>query len=170
MLWLFTKIWQHRNNLILAIQVMAALRKTAQEICREYIRQQIKNRLKERLVIMAVEVTLLAIAIILSQEIHSLASRLFSTLILWGITLYNVLEFCFFTIPELTRLQRMLKSKAGYAVKYLLEISLVNEAMQLNLVFLAVCLFIGTASRTYMGSHLSYTQPIKELLTNRFNF
>jgi DNA polymerase-3 subunit alpha len=73
--------------------------------------------------------------------------------------LANALE----TIPELKSIYRLLRGKTGFALKYFLEVSLVTELMQLNLVFLVLCLTAGISSRTVLGMAFSYLRPWNEL-------
>ena len=163
MLWLFSGLWAYKAEIILAVQVLAALRKTAQEITRDYIRKKIETKLKRSLAIVGVEIALLLLALYGTTRFPSLGARLAASFILWAVTIYNVLELTLITIPELRALNRTLKSKVGYAVKYILEISLVNELMHLNIVFLVFCLVAGISSRTAIGTAFSYTKPWAEL-------
>ena len=145
-------VWVYRTEILLAVQVMAALRKSAQEIAREYIRKKIKTKLKHSLGVVGFQVAVLLSVLFLNRELPSLASRLLASLILWGITVYNLLELTLVTIPELRSLHRTLKGKVGYALKYLLEVSLVTELLRLNILFLAICLVLGISSRTSWGA------------------
>ena len=163
MIWLFKGIWSYRSEIVIALKVLAALRRTAAEITQEYIRNTIKTRLKRSLAVVAFELFLLLFSLLLNSVDPSLPSRLLASFILWGVTLYNLGDLLFITIPEIYEVNRMLKSKMGYAAKYLFEISVINELMKFNIVFLFVCLALGISTRTLVGSYFSYFQPWKEL-------
>lgn len=164
MLWLLRGVWAYRAEIALAVQVLAALRKSARELTRDYIHQKVKTKLKHSLLVVAAQILILAGAFWLNREAPSLGSRLIASAILWAITLFNLFELVFKTIPELRSLHRTLKGKVGYALKYLLEISLVTELLRLNVVFMAVCLAMGISSRTVIGHSFSYLKPWQELL------
>lgn len=163
MLWLIQGIWEYRAELALAIQVIAALRKTAQEITRDYIRKKIATKLKESLLVVGGQISLLLIVLFWNTQEPSLAARLVASCVLWVMTAYNLSYLVLVTIPELRALHRTLKGKVGYALKYLLEISLVTELMRLNVLILVFCLAVGISSRTYLGTCFSYTKPWVQL-------
>jgi len=159
MLWILQRLWVYRNEILLAIQVVSKLRKTAQEFTREYIRRQMETRLRHQIVVVLTQVALLIVAFFLVKEFKGLPSELMASLVLWGITLYNLNQLIFSTIPELKALHRALKGKLGYALKYFLEVSLVTELLRLNVLFLAVCVALGISTRTVIGSAFAYFDP-----------
>lgn len=159
MLWLFKGIWSYRAEIILAAQFLNALRKTAREVTRDYIRKKVQTKLKESLLVVSLQIGLLIFALALTASYPRLSTRLFASVVLWLLTLFNLFQLVFITIPEIRSLHRMLRGKVGYALKYLLEISLVTELMRLDIVFLAICLITGISSRTMLGTYFSYTKP-----------
>ncbi len=167
MLWILHKLWAHRTAILLGIQLLSALRKTAKEVAREYIRRRIRERLRRQVIIVTLEIGAFLLALYFCVEYPSLESRLFASGVLWCVTLYNVNDLFFTTIPELRALYKLLKGKVGFTIKYFLEVSLVTELMQLNVIFLSFCLIAGISSRTMIGLAFSYTQPWVELMSPR---
>jgi hypothetical protein len=159
MWWILLGTWKYRSELIIALHLLSKIRKSAQEITREYIRKRIETKLKSQILIVSLEIGLFLGAFFLNQNFPSLGSRLVASSILWLVTLYNIRELFFSTIPEIRSLHSLLKSRIGYAAKYLLEVSLVTELMQLNVVFLCLCLIFGISTRTVIGTYFSYTKP-----------
>lgn len=163
MLGLAHLLWRYRYEITLAVQLLAAIRKNAREATQEYIRRQIKRKLKRQLVIVSAEVSLLLLSYCLTSYSHSLFSAIVSSMILWGITLYNLSELLLHTIPELRQVHRQLRGKVGYTLKYFLQISVTTELLQLNVVFLVVCLMLGISTRTYISRNFSYVDPWRKL-------
>lgn len=164
MLWLLKGAWLYRSEIILLIQVLAKLRKSAREFTRDYIRKQMETRLKKQIGVVLGQVGCLITAFWLTQAAPSLGSDLIASAVLWLITLYNLNQLIFSTIPELRALHRALKGKLGYALKYFLEVSLVTELLRLNILFLAISLALGISTRTVVGSAFSYFDPWIELV------
>lgn len=169
MIWFLRGLWVYKSEILLLVQVLSALRKTAAEITREYIRTIIAMRLKRSLFIVAGEIALFVGALYWNQHYPSLSARLAASTLLWGVTVYNAFELFGITIPEIRAFNKLIKGKVGYAVKYVLEISVMSELMQLNLVFLVLCLFLGVSTRATLGSHFSYTRPWMELIAYHGN-
>lgn len=159
MLWLARWAWRYRTEITLAVQFLAALRKSARETTQEYIRRRLHQKLKRQLAIVGLEIGLLSGAYFLHRGAPGLWTARVASATLWGITLYNLYELIAHTLPELRAVHRQLRGKVGYALKYFLQISLATELMQLNVVFLAVCLILGISTRTYVGSHFAYLKP-----------
>lgn len=159
MLWIVRQVWLYRSEIVLAVQLLKALRKTARETAQEYIRRKVAAKLRKQVIAVCTQIGLLLGAFWLTQAYRGLETRLLASVVLWGITLFNLIQFCFSTIPEAIALRKTLKGKVGYALKYVLEVSLVTELMQLNIVFLAVCLVLGISSRTYIGRAFEYFEP-----------
>lgn len=151
---------------MIVLQMLATLRKTAQELTREYIRRRVQERLLHQLTVIGIELSLFAGALIWHNTSPSLASALFASVVLWGVTLYNLFDLFFATLPELASVHRFLRSKTGYAMKQILEVSLVTELMHLNIVLLTACLIVGIGSRTVMGLQFSYTRPWQHLASS----
>jgi hypothetical protein len=159
MLWLIQGVWAYRAEIALAARVIAGLRTTAQEVAREYIRQKIATKSKESILVVGGQILLLLGALVWNRSFPSLGARLVASCLLWAMTVYNLSQLLFVTIPELRALYRTLRGKAGYALKYFLKVSLVTELMRLNVLFLAFCLMTGISSRSYLGAHFSYSRP-----------
>ena len=166
-LWLFKGLWGYRNEIILAAQLLAKLRKTARESAREYIRKKLRTKLALSAALVASQIALLLLALWVAEISPTLSSRLFGSVVLWLITLYNATELFLVTVPELIALHRTLKGKVGYALKYFLQVSLVTEALRLNVLFLAICLALGVSTRTAIATKFSYTAPWKEWVTGK---
>lgn len=163
-LWFIGTLWKHRADIVIALELFSALRKTAKEVAQEYIRREFAQQLRKRVIISTVEVGLLLLAWYWCQSYRTLEAQLFASLTLWCITVYNIYEFLFNTIPELAQMHRVLRSKTGYAFRYFLEISIVRELTRLNILFLFLCLGLGFASRAYLGSYFSFTRPWVKLV------
>lgn len=163
MIGLVRMVWRYRAEITLAVQFLAAIRKSAKEATQEYIQKKIREKLRRQLTIVFIEIGLLAFAYGMTQWFPGEGSALFASAALWAVTLYNLFELLFHTIPEIRAVHRQLRGKVGYALKYVLEISLVTELMQLNIVFLAICVGLGVSTRTYVGSRFSYLKPWKAL-------
>jgi len=101
----------------------------------------------------------------MDQAYSNLTTRLFASAVLWGVTAYNIIDLWFYTIPELVNIYKALKGKIGFTLKHILRISVVTELMELNVVFLAICLFLAITSRTLVASTFSFFHPWVELLT-----
>ena len=142
----------------------AAARQTAKALTQEYIKRRVKDKLLRQVSIVLVETGLLLFAFFLNLKFPSLLSELFASLVLWGVTLYNVIDLLFCTIPELVEVHKVLKGKIGYTLKYFLKISVITELMEANIVFLAICLSLAISSRTVIGTHFSYVKPWKKLI------
>ena len=166
MMWLLRGLWVYKSEILLIIQVLSALRKTAAEITREYIRRKVSMGLKRSLAIVTVEIALFLFALFLNETYPSLAARLTASAILWVITLYNACELCFVTIPEIRAFNRLVRGRVGYAIRYVLEISLLSELMQMNVVFLVLSLVLGISTRTVVGIPFSYTKPWIDLISS----
>lgn len=155
--------WHYRAEITLAVQFLAALRKSAKEAAQDYIQRKVKEKLKRQLAIVFIEIGLLALAYGMTLWFPGEWSALYASATLWLVTLYNLFELLFCTLPEIRAVQKQLRGKVGYALRYVLEISLVTELMQLNIVFLAICVGLGVSTRTYVGSRFSYLKPWKSL-------
>ncbi len=158
-IWIFQRLWTYRNEIFLAIQVLSALRKTAQEFARDYIRKQVETRLRKQIWVVLGQIALLGLAFLLTQVSPGLPSVLLASMSLWVLTIFNLYQLIFSTIPELVALHRTLKGKIGYAMKYFLEVSVVTELLRLNVLFLFVCLALGISTRTVVGAAFSYCDP-----------
>lgn len=162
---LFHALWKYRSEIILAAQLLNTLRKTAREAARDYIRRRAKQKLKRQIVILSAQVSLFLIAFVWCRQDRSLGPRLFASSVLWVVTLYNLVDWVFFTIPELLSVRRALRGKVGYAFKYFLGVSVATELMEGNILFLAFCVFLGLSSRTLLGITFQYFEPWARLLT-----
>ena len=160
---IFSQAWKYRWEITAVIKLLSAMRKTAEELTREYIRKRIQQRLGRQLVIVGAEILLLVTGVVFAYRAPSLGTRLLCSSILWGVLVYNLCELLGSTIPELIQLNKFLKSRTGYAVKHILKVSIVTEMMQGNLLLMLVCLFLGITSRTAIGSYVSFVEPWKEL-------
>jgi len=156
---LFTALWKYRSEIILAAQFLRALRKTAQETAREYIKRRAKQKLKRQILVLSAQILLFLVAYQWCRVDKSLGPRLFASTVLWVVTLYNLFDWIFFTIPELLEVRRQLRGKVGYAFKYFLGVSVVTELMEGNILFLAFCVFVGLSSRTLIGITFQYVEP-----------
>jgi len=164
MLWLLKGAWMYRSEIVLLIQVLSKLRKSAREFTRDYIRKQMETRLKKQIGVVLGQVGCLVVSFWLTQAAPGLGSELIASTVLWMITVYNLNQLIFSTIPELKALHRALKGKLGYALKYFLEVSLVTELLRLNVLFLALSLALGISTRTVVGSAFSYFDPWVKLV------
>lgn len=165
MLPLFYSFWKYRAEILLAVQFLNALRKTARETAREYIKRRVKRKLRRQIFVLSGQVALFLVAYGWCLEDRTLAPRLFASVVLWGVTLYNLIDWIYFTIPELLEVRRALRGKIGYAFKYFLGVSVVTELMEGNIVFLGLCVALGLSSRTFLGASFSYFRPWAELFS-----
>lgn len=166
MTWLFRSVWDYRNEIILAVQLLKKLRRSAAEVTREYIRRQVETRLRHAIFIVLSQGLLFLAAYWLVSKYPSTGTRCFASLVLWSVTLFNLSELLLITIPEIMALHRTLKGKVGYTLKYLLEVSVVTECLRFNVVFLAICLATGISTRTVIGTRFSYVKPWKQLIAS----
>ncbi len=164
MLWLLEKVWVYRSEILLAIQVLAKLRKTAQEIARDYIRRKIETKLKHAIAAVGGQILLFVFLAQVTVDFPGWTTQALASLALWVVTLFNLGQLCLVTVPELASLHRTMRGKTGYALKYFLEVSLVTELLRLNVLFLAICLAAGISSRTVLGGRFSYLRPWQQLL------
>ncbi len=164
MLWLAHSIWKFRGEILLGIQLVAAARRKARDVAREYIRTRVARELKRSILRVLLQIAALSAAYAADLHFQTLASRLAASAVLWGVTLYNAVTLCTSSIPELLEVRRLLRSRTGYAVKYLLQVSLVSELLRWNLVFLALCLVAAWSSRTWLGASFSFVEPWRALL------
>jgi len=167
MIWLFRAAWSYRNEILLTIQLVDKLRKTAAETAREYVRIQVRKSLVKGLLGLGFQLLLLTLAHQLNRYRPGLSSQLYASTVLWLITLNNVFQFCFFSLPELKGVYRMLRGKVGFAMKYFLEVSVVSEITRPHLILLAVCLVLGIGSRTQMSQSFAYFEPWLHWLGHR---
>lgn len=159
MLWMVHSAWRFRKEILLGIQVVAEIRKTARDFTREYLRRRMKEGLLIGLVAVLIQISLLLAALLWVATTPSLMARLAASTLLWVITVYNLYRFFFVTIPEMRAVRKALRGKIGYAAKYLLRISLVTELMQWNLLLPALCLSIAVLTRSVLGRAVSYIAP-----------
>src|SRR5438067_1033559 len=108
MMFLVEKIWLYRTEILLAIQLLAKLRKSAQQITRDYIRRKVSTKLKESIALVGTQIGLFFLAFVLNDAYPSIESRLVASVILWTVTVYNVTSFFFLTIPEIRALHQTL--------------------------------------------------------------
>ncbi|MBI1861758.1 MAG: hypothetical protein HYR96_12660 [Deltaproteobacteria bacterium] len=163
MMWLFRGLWVYKAEILFLIQVLSALRKTAAEITREYIKRKVAMGLKRSLAIVTIEMGLFLAALYWNETAPSLTARAVASLFLWAVTVYNAVELMFVTIPEIRAFQKMIRGRMGYAIRYVLEISVLSELMQMNILVLVLSLLLGISSRTWVGAHFSYLHPWREL-------
>lgn len=161
-------IWRFRAEILLAVQLISSLRKTAKEFTRDYIRRRIREQLKRQVFIVGIEIAILLLSLFLVRELPALWTKCLASLALWAIVFYNLSELVLVTIPELRSFHRYLRGKTGYALKYFLGVSLLTELMRLNLVFLALCLFLGISTRTYIAASFSLFAPWRILFQRMF--
>jgi hypothetical protein len=159
--WFLGKLWSYRSEVILAVQLLVKLRKSAQAFAREYIRRKIRTKLRGSVIAVGMQVLAFCILYWLNVDFPSLGNRLLASTFLWLMTLYNLLELTLVTLPELRELYRALRGKTGYALKYFLQVSVVTELLRLNVLFLVICFAVGVSSRTALGMRFSYTKPWK---------
>lgn len=164
MLPLLQTIWVYRAEILMAVQLLNALRKTAREVAREYVRRKVETKLKQSLAAVSSQFVVLVALYRFNVDYPGLFAQCLASLALWAITIFNLGQLTLVTIPELRALHRMLRGKTGYALKYFLEVSLVTELLRLNVVFLAFCLVIGISGRTVLSGAFSYVAPWQELL------
>lgn len=132
---LFSTMWKHRSSLILIGRIAAEAWKTAKEVTREYIRFLVRKKLKRQIAIISLEIGILALAHAGVRAYPGLASRMGASLALWGVTLYNLFDLFWFTIPELRQVYRTLRGRIGYTLKYFLQVSVTNELLEWNILF-----------------------------------
>lgn len=161
---LFHAVWKYRSEIILAAQLLNTLRKTAREAARDYIKRRAKKKLKRQIFILSSQILLFLIAYGWCRQDRSLLPRLFASAVLWGVTLYNLIDWIFFTLPELHAVHRALRGKMGYAFKYFLGVSVATELMEGNILFLAFCVFLGLSTRTLLGITFQYFEPWVRLI------
>ena len=163
-LFFIRQTWKYRNELILAAQVLAKLRKNAQEYARDYIKKRMRDQLVRQIVIVSFEAALLLAAHWVTKDDPSLVNRLFSSSVLWAITLYNLFHLFLFTIPEIKSVYRAIRGKTGFALKYFLGVSVVTELMEMEIVFLAICVVLALSGRGAAMHGFSYLEPWRQLL------
>lgn len=163
-LFLLRQTWKYRNELILAAQLLAKLRKSAQEYARDYIRNRLRDQLAHQVIIILVEIGLLVAAHLVTKNEASLVNRLFSSSVLWVITLYNFFHLLLFTIPEMKNVYRLMRGMTGFALKHILGVSLVTQLMEMEIVFLAVCVVLALSGRGVAMHGFSYLEPWRELM------
>jgi len=151
--------WKYRLAIILSIQFLNKAWKTAQSLTREYIRYRVKQKLKRQILIISIELMFITGAFIWNYNESTLISDLFASVVLWAVTLYNLFDLVFVTIPELRQVYKVLKGKIGFTVKHILKISLVTELMEWNIILLGFSFFLAFSSRTIVASAFSYTRP-----------
>ncbi len=159
MIWLVKAAWSYRNEILLTIQLLEKMRKTAAETAREYVRIQVRKSLLKGLMSLLFQLLLLALAHQLNVYRPGRQSELYASVVLWLITLNNLFQFFFFAVPELKGVYRMLRGKVGYALKYFLGVSVVSELTRPHLILLAVCLALGIGSRTQLARSFAYLEP-----------
>lgn len=152
-------LWKHRTSLILAGKLASEVWKTAKQLTREYVRQLVRKKLKRQILIISLEISCFVAAHALVMKVPGLSSRLLASTVLWGMTLYNLYDLIWVTVPELRHVYKTLKGRLGYTVKYFLEISIVNELLEWNILFLAFCFFLAFSSRTYLAASFDYVAP-----------
>lgn len=152
-------MWKHRSSLILIGRIAAEAWKTAKEVTREYIRFLVRKKLKRQIAIISLEIGILALAHAGVRAYPGLASRMGASLALWGVTLYNLFDLFWFTIPELRQVYRTLRGRIGYTLKYFLQVSVTNELLEWNILFLGICFFLAFSSRTYLAASFDYLAP-----------
>ncbi|MCB0404260.1 MAG: hypothetical protein KDD51_05705 [Bdellovibrionales bacterium] len=159
---LLSKIWKHRSSLLLLGRIAAEAWKTAKEVTREYIRFLIRKKLKRQIAIITLEIGLLGLAHAGVRSYPGLAARLFASAALWAVTLYNLFDLLWFTIPELREVYRTLRGRVGYTLRYFLQISVATELLEWNILLLGVCFFLAFGSRTYLAASFDYIAPWRE--------
>jgi len=159
MTWLLRAVWSYRNEILLTIQLLEKMRKTAAETAREYIRIQVRKSLLKGLLGLAFQILLLGLAHQLNGYKPGLESQLYASAVLWLITLNNLFQLFFFTVPELKGVYRMLRGKVGFTMKHFLGVSVVSELTHPNLITLAACFALGWGSRTQLSQSFSYFEP-----------
>ncbi len=159
MIWIFRAVWSYRNEILLTIQLLEKMRKTAAETAREYVRIQVRKSLVKGLLSLGFQLLLLTLAHQLNRFRPGLQSQRYASTVLWLITLNNLFQFFFFSVPELKGVYRMLRGKVGYTLKYFLGVSVVSEITRPHLILLAVCLALGMGSRTQMAKSFAYFEP-----------
>lgn len=166
MLPLFKALWLYRAEILVAVEILQRLRKTAAETAREYIKRRAKQKLVRQLWVIGGQLTLFFVAYLWNIQERGLTPRLFGSAVLWGVLLYNLFDLVFFTIPELLEVRRVLRGKVGYTFKYLLGVSVVTELMEGNLLFLAFCVLCGLSGRTLLGSTFQFLAPWVQFFAN----
>lgn len=151
--------WRYRKEILLGIQVVSEMRKSARDFTKEYIRQRIRNGMVAGLAVVLFQIVLLLGGLLLVAAKPSLLNRLIASSVLWIITGYNLYRFFFSTIPELKAVRKTLRGKMGYTMKYVLRISLVTELLQWNLLLPCLCLGIAVATRSLIGTNVSFLGP-----------
>ncbi len=160
----FHSVWKYRAPIFLTLQILSKMWKTAQEFTRDYIKRLVRQKLKRQLAVVSFEIFLLIAAFLVDHRFQNKASACLASAVLWGITLYNLMELLMVTLPELKQVHRALKGKVGYSLKYFLRISLVNELLEWNFIFLGISIFLAVSYRTYFAASFSYLKPWIDLL------
>ncbi len=157
--WIIKVIWSYRNEIVLTLQLLEKMRKSAAETAAEYIRIQIRKSLVKGLASLAFQISLLFVAHKLYQYRRTLHSELYASSVLWLITLNNLFQFFFFSLPELRGLYKVLRGKVGFTLKHFLGVSVVTEITRPHLLILIFCLGLGIGSRSQMARSFSYFEP-----------
>ena len=146
--WFLQLIWSYRNEIVITIQLLEKMRKTARDTAAEYIRIQIHRGLVKGLVSLSFQIALLCVAHQLCRHRPGPSSQRYASAVLWLITLNNLFQLFFFTIPELKGVYRLLRGKVGFAMKYFLGVSVITELTRPSLLILFFCLILGLGSRS----------------------
>ncbi len=157
--WFLQLIWSYRTEIILTLQLLEKMRKTAAETAAEYIRIQIRRGLVNGLLSLFFQISLLWVAHLLCLHRPGQRSERYASVVLWLITLNNLFQLFFFSIPELKGVYRLLRGKVGFAMKYFFGVSLTTELTRPSLLILIFCLILGLGSRTQMARSFSYFAP-----------
>lgn len=157
--WLIKILWSYRNEIVLTLQLLEKMRKTAAETAAEYVRMQLRHSLVKGLASLAFQIALLVIAHQLVVWQPGRHSERYASVVLWLITLNNLFQFFFFTYPELRGLYRVLSGKVGFTLKHFLGVSVVTEVTRPHLLILIFCLVLGIGSRSQMARSFSYFEP-----------
>lgn len=164
MLWIATSAWRYRTEILSLVKLVSDMRKSARDFTREYLRKRVRETLAFSMASVLFQICLLLAALLCVAAKPSLLMRMGASVVLWTITLWNLYRFVRITIPEIRAVRKSLRSKTGYTVRYLLRISLVTELLEWNLLLPAVCLGVAIATRSILGTGVSYFGPWLEAL------
>jgi len=161
---IFTKVVNNHRQIASILGGILSLREPARVVVKKYLQKEIKQSLMKNLTLAIVNVGLVIILILMSSFFGDiLFLKLLTSLVCIVLIILNCYFLLSITLPELIKAIRLIKSKRGYALKYLLGLTIGDLLIDFKIVTLALLIILAVGTKWGMLGGFSILSPWQEL-------
>ena len=147
-----------------AITLILDLRESAKSVVKMYLVKKMRKLLIANLALALLNVVVVLILFMVSNLYKEiLIFQLFTSLVCIGLIIFNSYFLITITIPELKNTIKIIKSKKGYALKYLLGITVFDLLIDFKIITLVLLIIFAVGTKWGILGGFSIISPWVDL-------